>query len=453
MSTTAATLPPVADSQLSSEHVAPVSVGERIGAIDAVRGFAVLGILLMNIIAMGLPFAAYDDPTVAGGATGVNLGTWAVLHVLAEGKMRALFSMIFGASIILLTDRLDKRPDGADIYFRRTLWLLAFGIVHAYLLWLGDILYPYALCGLGLYAFRKLPAKKLLIIGTVFLVVLSLAYIGRGKHMQELIQKGTAAQRLQASGASLTLDQKDELKDYEQWRSFAKPTAEEVQRDYEAWRGNPIEVIGVRAKSVGFFHGLPYYHPMFWDVFGMMFLGMGLMKWGIFAAHRKASFYAKVAAIGYGIGIPIKVYSAWFIIKHNFDPVMKDYATSTYDIGRVTIALAHLAVVVMLCRMEWMNWLTRRLAAVGQMAFSNYIFQSVATAFFFTGYGLGYMGMLERHQLYYVVGVIWLLQLVMSPIWLKYFRFGPLEWGWRSLTYWKKQPMRLKSPGTSAATA
>lgn len=448
MSTPAATLPAFPQ---TTDHVAPVSFGERIAAIDAVRGFAVLGILLMNIIAMGIYGAAYDDPTVAGGATGANLAVWAVLHVLAEGKMRALFSIIFGASMILLTDRLDKRPDGADIYYRRTLWLLAFGIAHAYLLWLGDILYPYALCGLALYPFRKMPAKRLLIIGTVILVLLSFSYIGLGKKTQEIIQKGTAAQKAQSAGVALTLDQKDELKEYEEWRQFNKPTEEEIQRNYDKWRGGPLSVIGARGAVVGHFHSFPYYHPWNWDIFGMMFIGMGLMRWGIFAASRPASFYARLAIIGYGIGIPIKVYSAWFIIKHNFDPVMKSYATSTYDIGRITIALAHLAVIVMLCRAPWMNWLTSRLSAVGQMAFSNYLFQSVVTAFFFTGYGLGYMGVLQRHQLYYVVGTIWIFQLIISPIWLRHFRFGPLEWCWRSLTYWKKQPMRLTSPAPAPA--
>lgn len=123
----------------------PVDQGERITALDALRGSALLGILLMNIVSMGMHAAAYDNPTAAGGATGANLWVWTVMHVLAEGKMRCLFSLVFGASVILLTSRLETRPDAADIYYRRTLWLLLFGIVHAFLLWEGDILYPYAL--------------------------------------------------------------------------------------------------------------------------------------------------------------------------------------------------------------------------------------------------------------------------------------------------------------------
>src|SRR5436190_21128414 len=133
----------------------PVRAEERISSLDIVRGFALLGILLMNIVGFGLA-SAYDDPTNSGGSTGANLWVWIVLHIFAEGKMRCLFSMIFGAGIILLTSRAEQRTEGAsvaDIYYRRNLWLIAFGIPHAFLLWQGEILYPYGLCALALYPF------------------------------------------------------------------------------------------------------------------------------------------------------------------------------------------------------------------------------------------------------------------------------------------------------------
>jgi uncharacterized protein len=150
----------VVSAETSQSLASPIERSARISAIDALRGFALLGILLMNIVGMSMFTAAYDDPTVTGGATGANLWVWAVMHVLAEGKMRCLFSLVFGASVLLLTSRLEASGrSSADIYYRRTLWLLGFGIVHAYLLWDGDILYPYALCGLALFPFRKYPPK------------------------------------------------------------------------------------------------------------------------------------------------------------------------------------------------------------------------------------------------------------------------------------------------------
>lgn len=164
-------LPETAQASAVSEPLsAPVVLADRLTAIDTLRGFALLGILLMNIVPFGMYGAAYDNPTVTGGATGANLIVWTVLHILAEGKMRCLFSLVFGAGVILLTSGLDKTGEGADIYYRRTIWLMLFGIAHGFLLWLGDILYPYALCGLLLYPFRRMSAKGLLILASVLVV-------------------------------------------------------------------------------------------------------------------------------------------------------------------------------------------------------------------------------------------------------------------------------------------
>src|ERR1700684_2936583 len=130
--------------------IGPIAPEERINSLDTLRGFALLGILPANVLVFGLFLAAGNDPTVAGGAAGLNLASWALFRILIEGKMRCLFSMVFGASVILLTARAEERSAAAaaDIYYRRTLWLMLFGLAHAFLLFWGDILYPYALCGL-----------------------------------------------------------------------------------------------------------------------------------------------------------------------------------------------------------------------------------------------------------------------------------------------------------------
>ena len=134
--------------------------------------------------------------------------------------------------------------------------------------------------------------------------------------------------------------------------------------------------------------------------------------------------------------------SAWTIVRSGFDPATLAFASSTYDVGRLSIALAHLGVIMLLCKTGWLGWLMRGFGAIGQMAFSNYIFHSVVCAFLFTGYGFALYGRLQRYELYYVVAAIWVFQMIVSPIWLRHFQFGPLEWLWRSLTYWKRQPMR-----------
>jgi uncharacterized protein len=399
----------------------------------------------MNIVPFGMTLAAYDNPVAAGGATGANLAVWAVLHVLAEGKMRCLFSLVFGAGVILLTSRLEKRGDAADIYYRRTLWLLLFGLAHAYLLWLGDILYPYAMCALILYPFRKMSARGLLITGAFFVVISSVFHVGESFSQRSMLEKGNAALAAEQKGQKLTNEQREQKRAYEDWRRFNRPTAEELVKEAEGWRGNPLRVIQTRAGMVLSFHGNVYYHPWNWDIWSMMFIGMALMKLGVLGAGAATRLYALMALVGYGIGLPLNSWTASVIIRSNFDPATQSLMASTYDIGRLSIALGHLGVIMLLCQTHWLNWLTARLGAIGQTAFSNYILQSVVCAFFFTGYGLAMYGKLQRYQLYYIVAGIWVIQMIVSPIWLRHYRFGPLEWCWRSLTYWKRQPMRLQN--------
>ena len=430
---------------------APVAHTERITAIDTVRGFALLGILLMNIVAFAMYLPAYDNPTVTGGATGPNLAVWAVLHVLAEGKMRCLFSLVFGASMILLTSRLENTGDAADIYYRRLLWLGAFGIAHAYLLWLGDILYPYALCGLLLYPFRKIAPKGLLTIGAVLLLMTAAAYMQDAFSQKETVEKARAAQAAAARGEKLTKEQQDQKDDYERHEKERLPDAAELQKDGAKWRGSVLAVLKVRAGIVSDIHSTRYYSFHNWDIWSMMFIGMGLMKLGVLGGRSSVRAYAWMAIAGYAIGLPLNIYTAYIIIRANFEPVVQTFSAVTYDVGRLSIAFGHLGIIMLLCKTKTMQWLTNSLGAVGQMAFSNYIMHSVVCAFLFTGYGFAMYGRLQRYQVYYVVAAIWIFQMIASPIWLRHFRFGPLEWGWRSLTYWKKQPMRLVEAAPPAA--
>jgi uncharacterized protein len=269
-------------------------------------------------------------------------------------------------------------------------------------------------------------------------------YIGQGFKQRDMLRNGIAAEQVAKQGKKLTDEQEEAKGEYEKWRKQARPTAEALRKDATDWRSrNPLRVIGARAKVVlPFFHSEPYYSPENLDIWCMMFIGMGLLKLGILSAQRSVRFYTISALIGYGIGIPLNSYTAWLILQSRFDPSTQAFTGVTYDLGRFTVALGHLAVIMLLVKTGSWRWLTRSLGAVGQMAFSNYIFQSVVTAFIFTGYGFALYGRLQRYQLYYVVVAIWIFQLIVSPIWIRHYRFGPLEWCWRSLTYWKKQRMR-----------
>jgi uncharacterized protein len=435
--------------------VGPIKREERIDSLDALRGFALLGILPANVLVFGMYLAAGNDPTVAGGATGLNLASWALFRILIEGKMRALFSMVFGASMILLTSRVEERSgatSAADIYYRRNLWLLVLGLAHAFLLFWGDILYPYALCALILFPFRKLPAKKLLIIGGLF-IAFKTGWSGVEAFRQvERRNLAAAADAAEKAGKKPSEAQIEAKKQLEAQRKQRKPSAEELEKDAKKWRGNPLRVIAARAEDLAVWHGLPYYDPVDCDIWSMMFIGMGLFKLGVFSAARTYRFYIWLAIIAYLIGIPINSYDAWLPFKTGFDRVTFAVTHVAYDIERLPVALADMALLMIICKADALRWLASRLAAIGQTALSNYILQSLVCTFVFTGYGLGLYGRLERYQLYYVVAGCWVLSLAASPVWLRHYWFGPLEWCWRSLTYWQKQPMRIR-PTPAASTA
>ena len=434
--------------------IGPIAPEQRINSLDALRGFALLGILPANVLVFGMFLAAGNDPTVAGGAAGLNLASWALFRILIEGKMRCLFSMVFGASAILLTSRAEERSEAAaDIYYRRNLWLLLFGLAHAFLLFWGDILYPYALCALILFPFRKLPAKKLIVIGCLFIAFEAGWSAVDAFHQLARRNLAVAAAAAEKAGKQPTEAQMEARKGLEAQRKQRKPSPEELEEDAKKWRGNPWEVIGARAKNLAAWHGLPYYDPANSDMWSMMFIGMGLFKLGVFSAARSYRFYAWIAVIGLLIGLPLNSYTAWLALKTNFDRVTFAFTHIAYDIERLPVALADMALLMILCKAGALRWLTSRLAAIGQMALSNYILHSVVCTSVFTGCGFGLYGRLERYQLYYVVAGCWAISLAVSPIWLRHFRFGPLEWCWRSLTYWKRQPMRVRRPSAAPTVA
>ncbi len=388
------------------QTVGPVRSDERISSLDVIRGFALLGILLMNIVGFGLAYA-YDDPTNAGGATGLNLWTWVTMHILAEGKMRCLFSMVFGAGVVLLTSRPNA---AADVYYRRNLWLMAAGVLHAFLLWQGEVLYPYALCALALYPFRVMEAKWLAWIGVGMMVIIAGFNLGSALEMKKTIEEGKAA--LAVTG-KLTEEQEEAKKKWEEVRKHAKPTPEEVEKTNKRWQGGIVDVVKVRAESVWRWHSMAYYHYYNLDLFSMMFLGMALFKWGVFSGTRSLRFYGVMAGVGYLIGLSLNSFTAYTRVVNHFDIVVNIYTTLTYDVGRLSIALAHVAVLILFVKGRVMRWLTGSLGAIGQMALTNYLTHSVVCSTIFCGYGFGLFGKLQRYELYYVVAGLWTFQMII----------------------------------------
>ncbi len=185
------------------------------------------------------------------------------------------------------------------------------------------------------------------------------------------------------------------------------------------------------------------YSPKNWDIMLMMLLGIALLRNGFLTGALTTTQYAGIAAAGYLLGLPPAIWATWNMMHYDFDIVASGFSFAVYEPSRIAICLAHTALVLIVLRSGWFSGLFRLLQAAGQMAFTNYLMQSVICTVFFTGFH--FYGRLERYQLYFVVFAIWAAQLVWSPIWLRRFRFGPMEWCWRSLTYWERQPMKMST--------
>ena len=421
-----------------------------------VRGAALLGILLMNVLIFGLPFAAYANPNLWGGNDPINLGALAVQYVLFDGKMRALFSIMFGAGIVLFVRRALERENSvrvADLFSRRMLWMILFGALHGWLIWAGDILYAYGLFGLLVFPLRNVSPRRLFIIAGVALLLLSLAGIGQGFSRRSTRDAALAARAAEAQGQPLTKEQQDAKKAWDEAYNAAVPSKETLQEEVDNYRGGYLSVLKQRVPIMRKFNFVPVYFPGAFDIWALMLIGMALFKLDVLQGGRSHGFYLRLAVAGYAIGIPVNAVSTYGLITSNFDIVASLFWTAPYQVGRVSVALAHASVLILLVKGARMRWLTGRLAAVGQMAFSNYISHSIICALIFYTPGLGLIGQLQRYQLYFVVLGVWTFNLTCSPIWLRHFRFGPLEWCWRSLTYWQRQPMVRRAVAREEAVA
>lgn len=426
------------------ERLAPVAAAERIAAVDVVRGLALLGILIINIDFFALPDTVYFDPSSAGDLTGLNLLTWQVAMTLFEYKMMALFSMLFGAGLILMHSRAEAIGRRfAGIYYRRVFWLLMFGLAHAYLLWMGDILYAYAMCGLILYPLRRRSPRFLLNLGIVLLLLGSLIKLGTGYSFELLRDANDRVQSKLEAGEAITARDEALVAQWEEVRTGFKASPEAVQRQVEAYRGGFKEVFQVRAPQSFVMQTQLFLFMVLWRVGGLMLIGMALMKLGVFSGQRSRRFYVWLMVVGFGLGLPLAYLGMSRWLASDFDFVQLFQVNSHFNyFGSILAALGYVGLIITIYNRGWLTWLTARLAAVGRTALSNYLLQSIICTTIFYGYGLGLYARFDRFALQWFVLAVWIVQLIVSPIWLARFRFGPAEWLWRSLTYWKRQPMK-----------
>lgn len=436
---------------------APVSQQERIVILDSLRGFAILGILLMNIPSFALPPPVNHDPSVLNEWGSIDFTTWFVVDLVPEGTQRAIFSMLFGAGILLFIGGKEKRLDGmmpADYFFRRQLWLIVFSLFDVFvLLWSGDILLDYACFGMIMFAFRNLPPKRLL-IGAAFCFIFMLARENRNLYLdKETIHRGELVAAIDTTKTKLSLIQKDQLtamQDFKK-RNSVESKLKRMEKNIKKNTGS-YKVLYEYRTSRYIDDLVQYLFLGLWDVLLFMFMGMAFLKMGILTGQASVKIYLWMTVIGLGVGLTISYFRLQQMIdaKFNWYDYTKQVWFSSYELSRTFRSIGIFGFIMLLYKSGLFKWLFALLRPVGQMAFTNYLMQSLMCGLFFYGVGLGMFGKLQRHEIYYVVAAVWAIQIIYSNIWLYFFRFGPMEWAWRSLTYWKKQPMKKNSITESA---
>ena len=397
----------------------------RVKSLDALRGAGVLGMLAIHIQLFAFPSLARWNPTAYGDLTGVNWWAWLATLVLADGKFITIFAMLLGVSIVMIANETGGRSRSAwRAHLRRMLVLFVLGLLHAYLIWYGDMLVPLAMSGTVVFFARRLSAGKLLVLGVSVFAV--------GSVLSLMLTWATA----QSDPAALAA-----------WRAQWTPRPETVALEIAQYRGGWAEQMAHRVPAALETETASFVTHLFWQIAGLMLIGMGFFKAGVLSALRSQAFYVRMGAFGFGVGVLLNVLGAWRSSATRWD--LLDFALVSQQLhywGNLFVALGWTALVMLLSQA---GWPLRSLSAVGRMALTNYLLQSVICTTIFYGHGFGLFGRVDRAgQLAIVVG-IWTFQLLASRAWFGYFTVGPVEWLTRWLVFGRRPSLLRSSPAVA----
>ena len=413
---------------------------KRILTLDIVRGVAVMGILAMNIVAFAMIPQAYLNPLAYGVESAADLASWAFSFVFIDGKMRGLFSFLFGASMLLVIQLAEKSGDSPKrVTFARQLWLLLFGMIHYYFIWYGDILIGYALIGMLAWFFRNQEPRTLVRWG-IALVTIQLMVMAASAVYAHSLAAAIAA----GSADAATLKEWQDLS-----RDMAIPSAALMREEFALylgpWSGIVEYQITEKATMPLFFTFL-----FGWETLAYMLFGMAALKSGFLTGAWDNARYRRVAMTALAVAIPVYAVLAALLLADDFTvPGIFTYSFTATVPFRPLVVVAYAALIILATRRG--SWLVDRVAATGRAAFSNYLGTSIVMTGLFYGWGLGWFGTVSRIELWLVVGAMWLVMLAWSKPWLDRFAYGPLEWLWRSLARWEVQPFRKRLAAAPAA--
>nr|WP_255536528.1 DUF418 domain-containing protein [Pacificimonas pallii] len=408
----------------------------RIDSLDMLRGVAVAGILLMNIWSMGSVPGIERNPALAPGWGLADQAVWWFGMVFVEGAMRGLFCLLFGAGFMLMAGRVS-----AWVWYRRTLLLIGLGLVHGYLLlWPGDILLVYGLCGLVLWLARDMEARPMAGLGIACLVLLTGLTLG---NLVGLANKQAFAEAAIAAGVP------EEDARVSAWRTVeasVRPDPELIERSRTARAGGIEANLIYKSEVADQLNDLGYSRVWLLDALGIMLIGAAMMKWGLFGADADRGIWRWMMIAGYGVGIPVGLAEWGQLYAGGFTTPIQ-LLSVTDQIGRSAMTCGHLGALLLLWHGNGKpvqgTGGARRILSVfvpaGRMALTNYIGQTIICQWvLFPGFGLGLHAKLSHAQLWLAAAAIIAVQLTLSVLWLRRFRQGPLEYLWRRGTYLRR---------------
>lgn len=481
---------------MSTHSLGPVAASSRINAIDVARGFALLGILAVNIKFFAEPFGQVMQLTPPEGVG--NMVVHSLTKTFCEGKFYPLFSMLFGMGLMLQRGRAEEA--GRSIYkpyLRRLAALFLIGLSHALLLWYGDILFVYSLAGTVLLFLSGCRPRTLLIVGFAFLflsLTLSSGFAALNMSNLEQMKQVEAEKKARAAKDATTPGNEASLqahagtppapsnhetpdptgatgttgapgnRDFERFldRTFSPKVAEFFKKmtrgevtggpkdalwmaaEESAYRdGGFSSALAIRALTWGIFL-IVCVVGFFWQVGAMFCLGAALLGLRFFDPDR-AHWRKRAIVLGVALGLPLSLVGVFGMSLFPNHRIIAGVAMNVgVNLGGPLMALAYISIWATLVERGVLSGVTRVLADAGRMALTNYLCQTLICTTIFYWYGLGLFGTLNDVQRLGVVLAVYGVEAAWSAWWLSRYRFGPMEWLWRTITYWRLQPMRRK---------
>jgi len=418
----------------------------RIAILDIVRGFAVLGLFAANVPDMALPEDLVLDFHASDPARGPDF--WAALagQILVSDKMRGLFTILFGVSTVLIVERLESRMDAsaaARLYFRRLWWLAVIGLVHAYLLlWWAEVLFKYAILGLLLFPLRRAPFRALAAAMAVCLAVLVAVPFSAWHDMANLRDAAVAVEAREEVGQGLTESDRAILRDWADSVEDMYPDKEYMEEEIAAKTGS-YEATLVFVAPLAFEEQTYFFlREDIWDMALYTMLGILLYRSGFFAGTLSRRMLAVLAIGGIAIGAAVHGWIGYGLVEARRDPVAYLFYLIFFDLGRLPFVIGIVSLALLLFTMPALARPAGWLAAAGRMVMTNYVLQAVLGALVFYGVGLALFNAFDRMHIIVFTVAVTAFQIVFSVWWMDRFRYGPLEWLWRSLTWWRPQPMK-----------